>query len=288
MEQSFQTIQGEAGPFPKDFAALKARIAARAPDMPRRLTQVANYALRFPDEMAFGTVASIAMNAEVQPSTLVRFSQSLGFKGFSDLQEVFRSRLRGGVPGYGERLKSLQEHHEPSSGPTAIFQGFHQAAQASLEELHAKLDQAQLQAMVQTLAASESIFLVAMQRTYPITAYMAYAWSKLGVRNQLVDGKSGLGLDAMGFATPRDSVLAISFSPYASETATLATSAGLRGVPVVSITDSVFSPLASISKVWIEVQESNYEGFRSLSATLALAMTLTVAVAEQREARKKP
>ena len=63
---------------PREFAALRALIGERAATLPRRLTQVATYALQNPDEIAFGTAASIAAHAGVQPSTLVRFSQALG------------------------------------------------------------------------------------------------------------------------------------------------------------------------------------------------------------------
>ena len=41
-------------------------------------------------------------------------------------------------------------------------------------------------------------------------------------------------------------------------------------------------PNLSHPEIWLEVAEANFEGFRSLAATLALAMTLTVAVAEKR------
>ena len=47
----------------------------------------------------------------------------------------------------------------------------------------------------------------------------------------------------------------------------------------MAITDSPFSPLAQIAEPWIEVGEANFEGFRSMAATLTLAMTLTVAIA---------
>ena len=54
---------------------------------------------------------------------------------------------------------------------------------------------------------------------------------------------------------------------------------------MVSITDSPFSPLTQLAGLWIEVSEANFEGFRSMAATLTLAMTLTVAIAERREQR---
>ena len=55
-----------------------------------------------------------------------------------------------------------------------------------------------------------------------------------------------------------------------------------RNVPVVAITDSAFSPLAQSATVWFEAAEGDFSGFRSLSGTMALAMALTVSVAEKR------
>jgi DNA-binding MurR/RpiR family transcriptional regulator len=267
---------------PKDFAALKARIAERAQSMPKRLTQVAAYALEFPDEIAFGTVASIAQNADVQPSTLVRFSQSLGYQGFSDLQDIFRSRLRDRVLNYEERIEQLREHGHTSSKSTVIFDGFSEAAMKSIADLREKIDSATLDEVVTKLAKAETVFLIGLRRSFPIASYMAYAFGKLGVKTMLVDAVGGLAVEDVSFATNKDCVLAISFNPYASETISLVQKAVARKVPVVAITDGPFSPLATLANPWIEVQESNFEGFRSMAATMALAMTITVAVAGKR------
>jgi len=265
---------------PRDFPALRALIAARAPTLPRRLTQVASFALDNPDDIAFGTAASVAQRSGVQPSTLVRFSQALGYQGFSDLQEVFRARLRDRVPSYEERLKQLREHGGSKSG--LLLQGFADAAERSVADLRLKLDPETLDAAVEILARAETIYLVGLRRSFPITSYMAYAMGKLGIRNLLVDGIAGLGAEQIGFISPRDAVLAISFTPYASETVNLAHAAKSRHAKVVSITDSIFSPIAPIADAWLEIVEADFEGFRSMAATMALAMTLTVAVASRR------
>jgi DNA-binding MurR/RpiR family transcriptional regulator len=236
-----------------------------------------------PDDIAFGTVSSIAAGAEVQPSALVRFSQAMGYQGFSDMQEVFRSRLRDRIPSYGERLRQLREHAEEASKPSLIFQGFCEAAERSVAALEEKLDPRALDGTVERLAAARTIYLLGLRRSYPIASYMAYAFGKLGVRAILVDAVGGLAAEQIVFATAQDAVLAITFAPYASETVQLAREAAGRGVPVVAITDSPFSPLAQVAEPWIEVSEANFEGFRSMAATLTLAMTLTVAVAERRQ-----
>ena len=267
---------------PRDFAALRNLIMARWESLPRRLTQVASYALDNPDEITFGTAASIAANASVQPSTLVRFSQSLGYQGFSDLQDVFRSRLRERVLNYDERLAQLREHGTPASKSGLVLDGFLDAAERSVNEFRTKLDHAAVEKTVDILASAETIYLIGLRRSFPIASYMAYAMGKLGIRYILVDGLAGLGPEQSSFITARDVVLAISFTPYASETVTLSQAAKARGASVVSITDSIFSPIAPMADVWLEIVEANFEGFRSMAATMALAMTLAVAVAGRR------
>lgn len=270
---------------PRDFSTLKVLIVERAADMPKRLIQVATYAVENPDEIAFGTVASIAQNAAVQPSTLVRFAQALGYQGFSDLQEVFRSRLRDRVLNYDERLEQLRGHTRGESQASLIFDGFSEASERSIKELRRKLDPQQLEQAVKVLSEAHTIYLLGLRRSFPITSYMSYAFGKLGVRNMLIDAVGGLAVEDISFATQKDCILAISFTPYASETVDLAQRAAARKIPLIAITDSPFSPLATISSLWFEIQEANFEGFRSMAATLSLAMTLTVAVAERQKSR---
>ncbi len=267
---------------PRDFAALRARLAELAPALPKRLVQIASFALDHPDEIAFGTVSAIAEQAAVQPSALVRFAQALGYQGFSDMQEVFRSRLRDRILNYDERLQQLRQHARDTSKPNVILQGFCEASARSIAALQEKLAPADLDRAVEQLARAGTIYLIGLRRSFPIASYMAYALGKLGVRAMLVDAVGGLAAEQVSFAGPQDAVLAISFTPYASETVSLSRAAAERGVPVLAITDSPFSPLAQIGGQWIEVSEANFEGFRSMAATMALAMTLTVAIAERR------
>ncbi|TIM71177.1 MAG: MurR/RpiR family transcriptional regulator, partial [Mesorhizobium sp.] len=115
-----------------------------------------------------------------------------------------------------------------------------------------------------------------------VASYIAYALGKLKIRNQLIESAAGLNAEMISFASPRDAVIAISFSPYAPAAIEEARVISEQGVPIVAITDSSFSPLAQFARVWFEVAEADFAGFRSLSATMALAMALTVAVGEKR------
>lgn len=267
---------------PLDFESLRAAIMEQRDTLPKRLMQVAVYALEHPDEVAFGTTASIANAAEVQPSTLVRFAQNFGFDGFSGLQLLFQARLKGRNSSYEDRLRHLESGGALETESSAILKGFVSAAHQSLEALSQAIDPVQLERAIDLLARADTIYLIARRRSFPIVTSMAYAFGKLKLRCQVVSSAAGNDDDLLDLATPRDAAFAVSFSPYAAESAAQAQALAQRGVPLVALTDSVLSPLAASASVWFELVEADHAGFRSLSASLAFAMALTVSVAERR------
>ena len=232
--------------------------------------------------LAFGTAASIAEQAQVQPSALIRFAQALGYQGFSDLQTIFRDRLRERVPTYEERLRALRAEPDEAARATALFEGFAEAAERSIRAVRSQIDPAAVEKAVAVLAEAETIYLVGQRRSFPVTSYMSYALGKLGVRNVLIGSAIGIDTETASFATPRDAALAVSFTPYASTAVALAKQIEQRGTAMVVITDSPLSPIVPERGMWFEVVEADYQGFRPMSATMVLAMTLAVAVAEAR------
>ncbi len=282
-QASSKRAAGAAGRAPPaSFAELRERLASRDVRLPKRLTQVASFALAQPDEIALGTAASIAEKAGVQPSTLVRFSQALGFTGFSDLQALFRDRLRNQGSNYQERLSSLRARNGDEPRAATFFDGLCEAAGRSIASLHEGIDTGAIAEAARILGDGETIYLIAQRRSFPITSYLSYALSKLGIRNILIGSAAGTDTETLSFATARDAALAISFTPYAPTTIAHARQVAALGTPLVVITDSPFSPLVGEGKLWFEVVEADFEGFRSLSASLVLAMTLALAVADYR------
>ena len=267
---------------PRDFEALKLLLQTEGPALPKRLRQVAAFALDRPDEFAFGTAAHLAAVASVQASTLVRFAQTMGYAGFSDLQSVFRDHLRKSFPDYRDRLSKLSAAAGQATGPAALFQGFADAATVSLERAQHSLDPDLLAKAVRTLAGADTIYILGARRMFPVAVYFAYACGNLGLKCILVDQLGGLGPEQMSYASAADVLLVVSFTPYAPVSVESARAAAARGVPVVAVTDSPFSPLCPLTDVWLELSEADFGAFRSLAATFALAMTLAVATAEHR------
>jgi len=266
---------------PRDLGALRALLLETRKTLPPRLIQLAAFALENPDEIALGTAASIAAQASVQPSTLIRFAKRLGYSGFSEMQDVFRAELKSNWPDYRERIAKVQEARK-SADLHPVISGFAESAIVSLERLVAADVDDEIRRAAKILARARVVYLMGMRRAFPVTFYMAYALGKLGRRAVLIDHVAGLGPEQLTEADKHDALVAVSFTPYTPMTVELTERAADRGVPVIALTDSAFSPLSPNATVKFEIPEADYAGFRSLAATFCVAMTLTVAAAAER------
>ena len=166
---------------PESFDDFQRRLIEIEPHLPKRLRQAAAYALEHPDEFALGTASALARNAEVQASTLVRFAQTLGFAGFSELQELFRSRLRNRWPDYSERLRALQQNARDSGDPTHLLFGFADSAAASIARLREVVQRRELDRAVSLLAGARTIHCLGQRRSFCVAHYLTYALSQLGI-----------------------------------------------------------------------------------------------------------
>src|SRR5258706_6535831 len=144
------------------YDELRGAIAQRHRALSGRLQQIAEFVLDHPTEVALGTVAEVAERSGVPPSAIVRFAHALGFGGFTQMQQVFRSRLVAGVaPSYKARLPRMK--HEAKSTlarkPAAVVGRFAAEAQSALLALSQSAHRRDLDAATGILAKARDTYL---------------------------------------------------------------------------------------------------------------------------------
>lgn len=262
---------------PQTVDEFRARLAALGEGLPKRLQQCASHVAGNLDRIAVSTVAEMAAGADVPPSAFMRFCQIMGFSGYSEMQRLFREAYAPGFPDYATRLANLKGG---AGGASRLLAEFVEAGRMSLEGLAKSVDEVALSQAVEVLARAGMIHVVGLRRAYPVASYLAYVFEKMSVPAMLHEGAGRL--DHRHALRSGDVVLAITFAPYSEETLSIASDARARGVPVVALTDHLSSPLARLSDAVLTVQEVDFGAFRSLSATIAMAITLAVAVGTAR------
>lgn len=264
---------------PVTYEALRAEIARRHPRFADRLKQIAEFALDHPTDMALGTVAEVAERARVQPSAIVRFAHAMGYGGFTEMQQVFRSRLVASVaPSYKERISGLRRdgRFRDSKNPRALLARFAAEGKVALESLQDSVREKDLVRAIALLGGAQTIYVLGLGGSFPVAAHLTYVLRKLGRRVVILDGLGSALGDQAAAATPKDVLIAISFRTYNADTVRLFPAILARGLPAVSITDSLLSPIVEGADVVFEIPDLPEAALRTMVGPMCLVQSLAV------------
>lgn len=260
-----------------NYDELKEAITAAYPGLSKQLQRIARFALERPHELALGTVAALAEATEAQPSAMVRFANALGYKGFSEMQQVFRGHLVERSASYRERIDLLRRRQfNGARQPAGVLHQLVGDAVAELGHLEESIHETDLRAAVRLLAGAQRIHVLAQRRSFPVAGYLAYALGQLELRAHLLDGAGGMLSENLRNVAQEDVLLVASFRNYAPEVLEAAAACHARGVPVVAMTDGPLSPLKASARVCFEIADDSSKPFRSLVAPLCLAQALVM------------
>lgn len=271
------------GPPPATAEELRAAILDRYDSLSKRLQQIARYVLDEPNDMALETLAVLAERSGVQPSAIVRFAKSFGYPGASQMQRLFRDGLLNGQSalGYGERVRRFaQEVEGRESGAGARLLGeFVEGNTLALQNLGQTIGEKEMAQAVGLIRDADIVYVTGFRRAFPVSSYLAYSLQQLGKRTMFIDGVAGLARQQVQSIGPGDLLIAVSYHPYAEETVSAVETAVGRGAKVLSISDSLVSPVAKNATAVLQVRESEIRSFRSLAASICLAQALVIGFA---------
>lgn len=237
--------------------------------LPRKLRKLAAFSFEHPDNMALDSITELARRSDSHPSTLVRYAQHFGFSGFSELQELYREHIRKNPVSYG-----LRPGNSDHAGTTDMLNAIGQSAIRSTMNLKETVGDKTLTEAIELIAKARNIWLVGAGRTMAVQSYFSYLFTGLGMVNHSV----GQNLDQVEryvrLMGTEDVVIATSFHPYTQATVKTVTRACKEGVPCICLTDTNVGPVHGV--VNLIYSEDQFSGFRSISATMNLALFLAL------------
>lgn len=268
---------------PDNLESLRKEIASRYEGLSPRLKQVASYVIDNPSDIALETLSVIASRCDAQPSTIVRFAKVFGYKGASDMQRLFRDEILTAAPSpsYSERIRQFRKRSDEVDwlSPHNVLHDFAESNIIALEHLREVVSSEDLEKSVELMHKAHTVFLAGVRRSFPVAAYLAYSLSHVEKRAFLIDGVAGMMSEQSWMMGPDDVVIAVSFRPYADDTAEVAERAKANGAPLIAISDSRLSPIARDAAVCFEIKDAEVRQFRSLTASMCIAQTLVISYA---------
>ena len=239
--------------------------------------KVASYILENGEECLFMTVNQLSEASGVDPATVVRTAQSLGYVGYPEFQEELRQEfLNRTTP-----LRIMESHSEAGSNVWEIID-------QDIENLHMlrkNLDKDRLEQLVERLFRSRKIVVVGLDLASTLSFYLGYLLTILRLPAVAVTAGGGrlrnqlMSLDEDGL------LIAISFRRCLRETVNAVKTARERGAFTVCITDSFASPLTRFSDMCFLTPINSASWANSYAASFSLLNTLIVACGRHDERR---
>jgi DNA-binding MurR/RpiR family transcriptional regulator len=262
--------------------SLSAYIQARFDDFSRSQKDVAQYIVDHLDEVAFQTAEELARRASTSSSTVVRFSQALGFEGFPELQASAREEYRrrherqdgpgagaGARPPAAEPLFSLDQ----SEFETAIA-----ADHLNVEETARKTSRSEVEAAIDAVAGAEKVLIAGTDQMAFFASYLRHLLMLLDLRAEIVASPSQEALSRLGRIDETTLVIGLSAGRPHPLVVRAMKLARHRKAATVAITDATLSEVAKLAQVRLYYSSNSPAYVRSHTALLSTIQALAYGV----------
>jgi DNA-binding MurR/RpiR family transcriptional regulator len=265
--------------------SLSSYITERFDEFSRSQKDVARYIVDHLDEAAFLTAEELARRASTSSSTVVRFSQALGFEGYPELQQAAIEEYRTSTANGG----ASQGQTKSSEGPLFAFD--HSEFEASLGADHANLEETarnltreQIEASVSALATAHRVVIVGVDQMAFFASYLRHMLSLLDIRAEIVASTGGESLQRLGRIDEDTLVIALSAGrahPLLQRAMKLALH---RRARTLAISDATLSEVGEHAELTLYYSSNSPSYARSNTALMALVQAIAHGVYARDEA----
>jgi DNA-binding MurR/RpiR family transcriptional regulator len=261
--------------------ALSGYIKARFDEFSRSQKDVAQYIVDHLDEAAFQTAEELARRANTSSSTVVRFSQALGFEGFPELQQAARDEYRRRVGGVGNGAGAV----DTLAAAAPLFSLDHTEFEAALAADHVnvedtahKLSRSEVEAAVDAIVSAEKVLIAGTDQMAFFASYLRHLLMLLDLRAEIVASPSQEALGRLSRIDDRTLVVGLSAGrphPLITRTMKLARH---RRAPTLAITDATLSEVARLARIRLYYSSNTPAFVRSHTALLSLIQAFAYGV----------
>ena len=264
---------------PSSINALQETIQLLFDAFSPRVQEVADLVMREPMRVATDAVTDLSALIDVPPSTFTRFAKVLGFDSFMQVQALYKTQYVDRPRDYLERIHQAKLH--PRSEVHALHEDFAQANVEAIRMTALELNSTKLQTAVALLRDAQEIWIHGVRRAYPVAAYLHYLLLKSGARASVLECTGGFLKPSLARLHKKGVLVVVTYSPHGQESEQAMEAARSVGTPMIALTDAMPSPYAKDMAVRFEIREGEVMGFRALSASMYLAQTLGVMLAQE-------
>ena len=257
--------------------SLSTYIQARFDDFSRSQKDVAQYIVDHLDEVAFQTAEELARRANTSSSTVVRFSQALGFEGYPELQHSAREEYRrrhatapvNNGPSHVAPLFSLDQNE---------FETMLAADHVNVEDTARKVSRSEIEAAVEAIATTPRLLVAGTDQMAFFASYLRHLLMLLDLRAEIVASPSQEALGRLSRIDDETLVIGLSAGRPHPLVVRAMKLARHRKARTMAITDATLSEVAKLAQIRLYYSSNSPAYVRSHTALLSMVQALAYGV----------
>ena len=239
---------------------------------------IAGYICDHYEQAVFMTAAELGKIVGMSESTVVRFAMSLGYEGYPEFQKALASWVGdkfGSVEKVGRRFGKSSEGE--------ILQAILTSDISNIQHTINNIDVAAFKTAVDIILKARTVYIVGLRSCEPLADFLHFYLNMIRGNNVLIRTTSVSEMfEQMIRIGDRDCIIGISFPRYSMRTLKCMEFANDRNAKVITITDSVHSPMNLYSSCNILAKSEMASIVDSLVAPLSVINALVVALCMRR------
>ncbi len=244
------------------------------PRMSKNHKKIASYIVDHYETAVFMTAAKLGKQLDISESTVVRFASGLGFEGYPQFQKA----LEEWVQGQWNSVQRIGVKYRGSS-QSEIFESVLRADMDKIADTIQNLDERAFSAAVEDILEAKHVYVIGLRSCEPLANFLSFYLSMIrGDVIQLKTTSMSELFEQMIRIEPGDVVIGISFPRYSMRTLKALEYANDRNAKVITLTDSIHSPMNLYSSCNLLARSEMVSIVDSLVAPLSVINALVVAL----------
>ena len=231
------------------------------------------------DKAAFMTAAKLGETVGVSESTVVRFAIHLGYKVYPEFQKALEELVRN-------KLNSIQRM-EVTYGKVPQAEILDTVLHSDIDKIKMtmeNIDHDAFEQAVETILDAKSIYIVGIRSCAPLASFLGFYFHLLFNQVHLLHTNSSSELfEQMIHISEEDVIIGISFPRYSMRTLKALEFANNRKARVITLTDSIHSPMNLYSSCNLIARSDMASIVDSLVAPLSVINALVVALCMRKQ-----
>ncbi len=243
------------------------------PGMSKGHKAIASYIKEHYDVAVFMTAAKIGEEIGVSESTVVRFASNLGYDGFPEFQNYLAQWVKS-------RMNTIQKVGAKygNSSQSQIIDSVLKGDIEKINDTLSEIDPQAFEAAVDALLDAKTVYIAGIRTCSPLAEFLSFYLHMIRDNVICLNTTSVSETFEQMIRIDKDDVfVGISFPRYSMRTLKAMEFAGDRNARVISITDSIHSPMCMYSSINLFARSDMVSIVDSLVAPLSVINALVVA-----------